>query len=84
MFLCMWMWSQTGIKVVGLAISCEVSCGFSTLNPNVQFGGFAAVCIYMKYGFTLSHLFYFVQAKPLDWPQLQVGTTWSAFGLVTF
>ena len=75
MFLCMWLWSQTGMKLVGLAIYCDVSCEFSKVNLNVQFGGFAAVCIYMKYGFTVSHLFYFVQAEPLDWLQLQVGTT---------
>ena len=59
---------------MGLAMYCDVSYGFSKVNLNVQFGGFAAECIYMKYGFTLSDLFYFVQAELLDWPQLQVGT----------
>ena len=51
---------------------------------NGQFGGFAAACIYMKYCFTVFHVFCFVQAEPLDWPQLQVGTILSSFGLVTF
>ena len=75
MFLCMWMWYQTGIKVVGVSIYCEVSCGFSNFNPNGQFGGFAASCIYMKYCFTLFHVFCFVQGEALDLPQLQVGAT---------
>ena len=73
-----------GRKAVGLSIYCDLSCGFSMLNLNGQFGGFAAVCIYMKHCFTLFHVFCCVQTEPLDWPQLQVGTILSFVGLVTF
>ena len=60
---------------MGLSIDCDISCGFSKLNLHGQFGGFGAACIYMKYCFTVFHVFYFVQGEALDWPQLQVGTT---------
>ena len=60
---------------MGLFIHSDVCFGFSKFDLNGQFGGLAAACIYMKYCFTVFHVFCFVQGEALDWPQLQVGTT---------